>query len=149
MFESIQKLLPWLTGLPVVPKVVVTAIWLLLSFLFLYLVWVPTPQHQVESTAGVQQAYERMVRTLLRIKLLPSGQVLVDGQAIEPRIAEYYSKYAAIGDYVAHHPGDVKGAYEEIWAQGGESRTFINDTEAFEAVVAAFFQQYRRMSDAR
>ena len=71
MLESIQKLAPWVSGLPTVPKLAVTAIWLLLSFLFLYLVWVPT-RKDVEKSAEVQQAYDRMVRVLRRITRLPS-----------------------------------------------------------------------------
>ena len=142
MLETIQKLLPWASGLPIVPKVVLTAVWVLLSFLLLYLVWVPAPQQQVENMPGVQQSYDRMVRQLIRIKRLPSGQVLVDGQPVETRLVDYYSKYAAIADYVAHHPRDIKGAYEEVWAQGGGSRVIINETETFEAVVSGFFDEY-------
>jgi hypothetical protein len=147
MLESIQKLAPWVSGLPTVPKLAVTAIWLLLSFLFLYLVWVPT-RKDVEKSAEVQQAYDRMVRVLRRITRLPNGQTLVDGRPIDAREEGYYAKYAAIADYVAQHPRDIKGTYEEVWDQGGSGRVYTDDTEAFEAVVKEFFKQYQRATEA-
>ncbi|MCM2284173.1 MAG: hypothetical protein NDI81_05300 [Desulfobacula sp.] len=142
MLESIQKLLPWVTGLPIAPKIAVTIIWLLLSFVFLYMVWVPVAKVAIDQRPAVRQAYDRMERVLSQIKLQPDGQIVVNGNAVEHRLAGYYRDYIAIAEFVSKHPGDIKGAYEEIWAHGGAGRVFIDDTQAFEAVVSGFFQQY-------
>ena len=68
--------------------------------------------------------------------------ITVDGVPIEPRLKDYYKTYLIIEKYVSANPGNIKGAYEKIWEHGGQSRTFINDTEAFEAVVSAFIQEW-------
>lgn len=143
MLESIQKLLPWVTGLPTAPKIAVTAIWLLLSFVFLYTVWVPVAKIVADQRPAVRQAYERMERVLSRLKREPDGQILVDGNPIERKLADYYyPNYIAIAEFLSKHPGDIKGAYEEIWAHGGAGRVYTSDTQAFEAVVSGFFQEY-------
>jgi len=147
MLEAIQKLVPWVTGLPIAPKVAVTAIWLLLSFVFLYMVWVPVAKVPVDQRPAVRQAYERMERVLSRLKRQPDGQTLVDGNPIERQLADhYYPHYVAIADFVSKHPGDIKGAYEEIWAHGGAGRVYTSDTQAFEAVVSGFFKDYTAAS---
>lgn len=143
MLESIQKMLPWITGLPTAPKIAVTAIWLLLSFVLLYMVWVPVAKIAADQRPAVRQAYERMERVLSRIKRQPNGQILVDGNLIERELADhYYPHYMAIADFISKHPGDIKGAYEEIWAHGGAGRVYTSDTQAFEAVVSGFFREY-------
>jgi hypothetical protein len=80
--ESLQKLVPWLSGLPLTPKILITAIVVLANFLFLTLIWTPPPKPQPKRT------------------------------------------------------------YEEIWAHGGASRTYTDDTQAFEALVSGFFRTY-------
>jgi len=145
MLESLQKLIPWVTALPIAPKIAITTTWLLLSFVFLYMVWVPATRRS--EPQAVREAYDRMDRALRQLKRLPDGQILVDGSPVDPRLAEYYTHYLLIAEYISHHPGDMKGAYEEIWLHGGASRTSTDDTQAFEAVVSEFFQQYKTTSN--
>jgi hypothetical protein len=150
LLETIQKLVPWVADLPTAPKVAVTAIWLLLSFVFMYAVWVPVGKVRPEQTPAVREAYERMERVLSRLRRQPDGQVLVDGKTVDPRLADaYYLHYLAIAEYVSIHRGDLKGAYEEIWSHGGAGRVFTNDTQAFEAVVSGFFEEYSSASNGR
>jgi len=111
------------------------------------MVWVPVTKAPVDARPAVKAAYDRMDRTLRRLQREPGGQVLVDGTPVEARLAAYYSHYVAIAEFISAHPGDTKGAYEEIWSHGGAGRVHISDTQPFEAVVAEFFQQYKAASD--
>ena len=104
MLETIQKLAPWASGLPLFPKVAITIVILLLGFVFLYLVWVPVYHHP-----EVKQAYERMSRVLSRLERLPNGTVTVDGKPVKDRLSEYYNHYVTISEYLEGHPEDIKG----------------------------------------
>lgn len=94
----------------------------------------------------VTQAYERMTRVLSRLDQSFQGEVTVDGIPVEQRLSDYYREYLAIAKFVSEHPGDIVGAYEYIWEHGGQGRTFIDDTQAFETVVSAFFISYEAAS---
>src|SRR5687768_8617042 len=98
MFESIQKLAPWVAALPLVPKLAITAAWFLLSFVFFYIVWVPTKKMEVYEQPEVIAAYKRMARVLRRITIDTSGNVSVDGHMV-PLAGQYYSKYASIAEF--------------------------------------------------
>ena len=90
-----------------------------------------------------------MRRVFNRLKHSPNGGITVDGQPVEARLTEYYQNYVAIADFLAAHPNDIKGAYEEVWDHGGEGRVYIDDTQAFEAVVRAFFMEYKTASQSK
>jgi hypothetical protein len=149
MLESIQKLVPWVSGLPTVPKLAITAVVLLLTFVFLYLVWAPPRVVTPGEMPAVREAYERMRRVLSRLGTSETGRITVDGSPIEEGLEKYYSPFVAISEYVSGHPQDIRGAYEKIWEHGGAGRVMINDTEAFETVVSAFFAEYDRVTKAR
>lgn len=140
--ESLQKLVPWLAGLSTGPKIVVSTIAVAMTTLFLMLIWSPRIDSAPDQDPAVREAYSRMQRVLARITQGPDGRILVDGNPVQKRLEEYYRPFLSIANYVRAHPGDYKGAYEEIWNTGGESRTFINDTQAFEAVVSGYFKRY-------
>ncbi len=148
MLEAIQKLAPWVSSLPVAPKVALTIAWFLLTFVFFYLVWVPSKKAEIYERPEVKAAYDRMARVLKRITVDGAGKVLVDGQRVE-HADEYYSRYARIGSYVASHPGDIPGAYEVVWENGGLNRSFTNNTQEFEAVVSGFAIAYYEASRPR
>ena len=149
MLESIQKLAPWASGLPLFPKIAITIVVLLLGFTFLYLVWVPARQVAIYNQPEVKQAYERMSRVLSRLARLPDGTVTVDGNPVEDRLSEYYIHYISLSEYLKEHPGNIEGAYEAVWEHGGGSRVFTNDTEAFETVVAGFFHEWEMARGVR
>ncbi|MEA2889035.1 MAG: hypothetical protein QOD11_3395 [Bradyrhizobium sp.] len=137
MLESIQKLVPWMSDLPTLPKVGMTIIIVLVGCIVLYLVWVPLPSKSPADETRVKDAYARMQRVLSRIGG-SSDHITVDGQEVGAVTAPYYRSYWTISQYVSAHPGDIKGAYDNIWENGGQNRSFINDTETFEAVVSGF-----------
>jgi len=147
MFESVQKLAPWVSALPVMPKIAITMAWFLVSFVFFYVVWVPVKKVEVYDRPVVKAAYERMVRVLKRITADSAGDVLVDGRVVQFR--DEYSKFAKIAEFVSSNPGDIQGAYEKVWENGGLNRSFTSDTEAFEAVVSGFAIVYYEASRAR
>jgi hypothetical protein len=89
-----------------------------------------------------------MERVLLRLKRQRNGQISVDGQTVECRLVPLYTDYLDIEDYVSAHPGDVKGAYEEIWTHGGESRSFTDDTGDSESAVSTLFAAYQDATGA-
>lgn len=95
-----------------------------------------------EKRAVVMRAYDRLTRVLGRLSRPTPHQLTVDGTPVEERLRHYYRDYVAIAEYVAEHPEDIVGTYEAIWEHGGESRTFISDTQVFENVVSAFFVRY-------
>jgi hypothetical protein len=141
MLESIQKLASWISNLPPVPKITMTVVVVLTCFVLLYVVWVPPPTKNPANETSVKDAYARMQRVLARLD--GSGDhITVDGVPIEPRLNHYYKTYLIIATYVSANPGNIKGAYEKIWEHGGQSRTFIDDTGAFEAVVSAFIREW-------
>ena len=51
--EGLQKLLPWLAGLPVTPKIVISVIILLAATFILLLIWSPTTQIKETRNAAV------------------------------------------------------------------------------------------------
>jgi hypothetical protein len=141
MLEGIQKLAPWITNLPTVPKITMTVVVVLLCFVLLYVVWVPPPTKDPANETSVKEAYARMQRVLSRLG--GSGdQVTVDGDPVAPRSLDLYKPYLAIAKYVSANPDNIKGAYEKIWEHGGEGRVFSSDTEAFEAVVSRFIREW-------
>jgi hypothetical protein len=148
LVETLQKLLPWVTGLPTVPKVIVSIIAIALTALFLVLVW--APQTASESAKDptrsprVIQAYTRMERVLAPLAIRQDGTVVVDGDPVDKRLEEYYLPYAHIAMYIRGHPNDIKGAYEEVWNNGGEGRVYTDDTQTYEAVVSHFFRTYQQ-----
>jgi len=71
---------------------------------------------------------------------------MVDGIPVAERLSDCYREYLAVAEFVSQHPGDIAGAYEKIWEHGGQGRSFINDTQAFETVVKAFFISYETTS---
>jgi hypothetical protein len=139
VLESIQKLAPWMSGLPLIPKIAMTIILLLACFVVLYIVWSPPKRPSPENDPGVKEAYERMVRVLARIQSLPNGEVLVDGRKVA---SGNYASYLPIAKYVLENPENIKGAHEVIWQNGGESRSYTNETQGFEAVVSNFFMEW-------
>lgn len=149
MLDAVQKLVPWATDLPLVPKIAITVIFLLIVFIFLYLVWVPGPKTSVADQPSVKKAYGRMVRVLARIQSRSDGQVVVDGNAIEPLHKDYYVQYLKIAEYIRANPGDIEGAYESVWENGGSGRVYTSDTQAFEAVVSGFFHEWELARGAR
>jgi hypothetical protein len=141
MLESIQKLAPWLSTLPPVPKIAMTVVVLLICFVLLYVVWVPPPTKNPANETSVKDAYARMQRVLSRLD--SSGDhVTVDGDPVAPRLQDYYKPYLAISKYVSANPGNIRGAYDKVWEHGGEGRVFTSDTEAFEAVVSRFIREW-------
>ncbi len=150
MLEAIQKLVPWVSGLPIVPKLAISAVVVLLLSVFLYLVWVPPREVVPAEQPAVREAYERMRRVLSRLGTSETDRTTVDGSPIEERLVEeYYKHFIAVSEYISTHPDDIRGAYEKIWDHGGAGRVMINDTEAFETVVSAFFEEYDRTAKAR
>jgi hypothetical protein len=147
LVETLQKLMPWVTGLPTGPKVLVSIIAVVLTALFLVLIW--TPERATDTTKDparnprVIQAYTRMERVLSPLAIRQDGTVVVHGDPVSNRLQQYYIPYARIAMYIRGHPNDIKGAYEEVWNNGGESRIFIDDTQTYEAVVSNFFRTYQ------
>jgi hypothetical protein len=146
--KSLQESIPWVQGLPLVPKIIISLIVVAIASLFLLLVWFPAPSRAAAKDPSVLQAYSRMTRVLARLTTNANGEILVDGKLISPTLTEDYAPHAAIAKYIRDHPGDVEGAAEEIWNHGGQSRVFINDTQAFEAVVSAFIKDYETAKTA-
>jgi hypothetical protein len=142
--ETIQKLAPWASSLPFAPKLAISAVVILIAFVFLYLLWAPKPNILPQESPVVVKAYDRMKRVLSRIGYTENGMPTVDGKPIEERLIEYYSPYLAISEYINQNPGDIKGTYEKIWEHGGQGRVMINDTEAFETVARAFFLSFEQ-----
>ncbi len=147
MLEAIQKLIPWASDLPLIPKLSVSAVIILLAFVFLYIIWAPKPVILPQENPTVIQAYERMKRVLTKLGQTSDGTITVDGNPIEERLSDYYTNYLAIADFIANNPNDIIGAYEKVWENGGEGRVFINDTEVFETVVSAFFRSFENASN--
>ncbi len=147
LVDTLQKLVPWVTGLPTGPKVLVSVIAIALTALFLVLVW--TPETAGEATKDpaqsprVIQAYTRLERVLAPLGLRQDGTVVVEGDPVSQRLQEYNLPFARIAMYVRGHPNDIEGAYEEVWNNGGEGRSFIDDTQTYEAVVSNFFRTYQ------
>jgi hypothetical protein len=148
MFENLQKLIPWVSNLPVIPKVAVTIVVMLTCFVLLYLVWAPPAGQNPADNKNVQDAYARMQRVLSKINNI-GGQITVDGTPIELRLEDYYKPYLAIAQYVSSNPKNMKGAYEAIWEHGGQGRVYISDTQPFEAVVSAFFREWETAAQAK
>jgi hypothetical protein len=97
MLEGIQKLAPWITNLPTVPKITMTVVVVLLCFVLLYVVWVPPPTKNPANETSVKEAYARMQRVLSRLG--GSGdQVTVDGDPVAPRSLDLYKPYLAIAN---------------------------------------------------
>jgi hypothetical protein len=65
-----------------------------------------------------------------------------NGEPWIPKTRYYFAPYMAIAEYLRDHPGDIEGAYYQIARNGGQSRTFIDDTQKYEAVVSDFFRKY-------
>lgn len=111
MVETLQQLVPWVTGLPTGPKVLVSIIAIALNALFLVLVW--TPETASEATKDparsprVIQAYTRMERVLAPLAQRQDGTVVVEGEPVSQRLQEYYLPYARIAMYVRGHPNDI------------------------------------------
>lgn len=148
MFESVQKIIPWMSDLPTLPKLAVTAIVVLLACIVLYLVWVPLPVRNPTTDPNVKEAYARMQRVLSRIGGT-SEDITVDGTAVFPIHNHYYKSYWAIAQFIASHPGEIKGAYDTVWENGGRSRTFTTETQSFEAVVSAFMKEWDEASQSK
>jgi hypothetical protein len=141
MLESVQKLIPWISNLPPIPKITMTIVVVLICFVLLYVVWVPPPSKNPADETRVRDAYARMQRVISRLDG-SSDHITVDGIPIEPRLNDYYKSYLAIAKYISANPGNIKGAFDKIWEHGGPVRVIISDTEAFEAVVVGFFREW-------
>ncbi len=148
MLESIQKLVPWMSDLPTLPKIGMTIVIVLVGCIVLYLVWVPLPSKSPADETSVKDAYARMQRVLSRIGG-SSDHITVDGREVETVMVPYYRPYWAISQYISAHPGDIKGAYDNVWENGGQNRTFINSTETFEAVVSGFMIEWQEMAHSK
>jgi hypothetical protein len=144
MFDALKKLIPWLSGLPVSFKLIVSLIILLIVVFLLLIIWLPqmkddkTPDKNQE----VRDSYNRMERTLSRLTISKKGRKLVDGEPLDDKLIQYYENYFELSSYLKEHPNDIKGAYEKVWELGGGSRVFISETNNFESVVSAFFHTY-------
>ena len=133
-----------MSGLPFLPKVALSVVILLLTFVFLYLVWTPPLSKAAKDSGNVIEAYNRMQRVLARLGQTKEGRPTIDGVAVEKDwLAKDLENYLAVAEFVKANPGHFKGAYEVIWDHGGESRAFTDDTDAFETIVSAFFYAYQ------
>lgn len=148
MLETLQKFIPWVSNLPVIPKVAVTIVVMLICFVLLYLVWAPPTGKNPADNSNVRDAYARMQRVLSRINII-GGQITVDGAPIELRLQGYYRPYLAIAQHVSSNPNNMKVAYEVIWEHGGQGRVIISDTQPFESVVSAFFREWESAAQAK
>lgn len=146
MLDSIKDLAPWAIDLPFIPKAALTVIILLMSFIFSYVIWVPKKVQNPDplKSSEVLLSHDRLTRVLSRLTMNESGIILLDDRPIDSTLYKYFSPYANISTFVARNPEDIAGAYEVIWENGGESRTFIKDTQAFEAVVNGFFREWEK-----
>jgi hypothetical protein len=109
----------------------------------------PSQRSNPADNAEVKTAYERMTRVLGELAVSPDGAILVGGAPIETRLSDYYRPYVRIERYIKDNPGNINGAYEVIWDNGGEGRVHIGDTQNFETVVRAFFVEYSRAKNKR
>ena len=149
MFEKLKELLPWLADLQTIPKIIVSIIGVLILFFFLTIIWSPSKKQKPNEAETVVKAYNRMLKVLNKLTQDAKGQIYVDNLPIDMKLADYYSNYLAIADYIKDNPNNIEGAYEKIWEYGGQGRTFINDTQIFETVVSAFFIEYERNKISR
>jgi len=149
IIESIQNLVPWLAGLPILPKSVISIIIVLVVLFFLMLIWTPRLELTPSKTASVIEAYSRMRRVLSKLEQDSSGTITFDGKQIPERIEDYFIHYIAIGKYLRNNPNDIDGAYEIVWEHGGQGRISTNSTQALESVVSAFFTEYMLVKEGK
>jgi len=147
--ETLQKLVPWVSGLPIVPKIAISGIVFIIAALLLLMIWTPRPTIAPAEDPSVVEAFERMKRVLLPLKQLDDGKIMVGDEQVSKKLEQYYLDYVAIANYIRDHPEDIEGTYEVIWEHGGANRAFINDTNAFETVVSAFFETYERAKSGK
>jgi hypothetical protein len=141
LIDGLQKLAPWASKLPLIPKIALSAITVCLNVLFVGLIWTPPRDSTPESDQSVMEAYLRMQKILGGL-YKTDGKITFEGRPVSPQLESYYRPYVEIATFIREHPNDIKGAYEEIWKYGGEGRTIIDDTTAFEAVVSRFFREF-------
>lgn len=132
MLDALKEIASWGGQLALLPKLALSFLIINLCFFALVLLWYSPSKKMPWENQVVISAYERMARVL---DDLPQG-------VPSPR-GRYYEPYLVIADFIDKNPGDVKGAYEVIWENGGRSRTFINETNRFETVVSGFFRAYQ------
>ena len=101
-----------------------------------------TPRPEPAQAPLVIESYERLVSVLSALSQDDHGTFLVGSTAVPDGLKDYYTDYLAIAEFLKANSGDISGAYEFVWQHGGDSRTFINDTDRFETVVSAFFREY-------
>ena len=145
--DTVRDVGSWAQALPTAPKVIISAVVVLLCGFILIILWTAPDESAPENQPKVKAAYERMERILSRLAIAPDGSLLNDGAQVEPTRKAYYTHYLNIASYLKANPGNVAGAYEMIWDNGGESRSFIDDTQSFESVVSAFFREYAEAKD--
>lgn len=139
-FSAIQKVLPWASSLPLIPKIGVTAIIVFIAFTLVSAIWARQPDQTKDPE--VLQSYNLMVKALGELNQRSDGKVVYEGNAVEPKLVPYFVPYLNIGKYVHAHPGDIPGAFETVAMNGGPDRIYINDTERLEYVVDRFFRAY-------
>lgn len=143
--EEMQKIVPFAQTLPVIAKVLISLIIVLAIGLLLLLIWTPPSKKDVTNNPLIVEAYTRMKRVLERLES-KNGTITVDGSPIANNLQKYYEPYIAIALYLRNNPGNIKGANEEVWNNGGLNRSYIDDTQAFEAVVSNFAITYYEAS---
>jgi hypothetical protein len=107
-----------------------------------------TPPRPPASAPRVIEAYRRMSALLASLEHYNSNTTPA-GEPWTPKLMVYFKPYFEIASYLREHPGDIDGAYEVIWQNGGPSRTFIDDTQDYEAVVIGFFQEYKEAKSSQ
>jgi hypothetical protein len=143
--EELQKIVPWVQTLPIYAKIIISLIMVLIIGLFLTLVWIPPVKTSVENNPLIVESYNRMHRVLNRLDR-ESGVITVNGKPVPKNLQQYYEPYLNISEYIHQHPGDIKGTNEEVWNNGGLNRSFIDDTQSFEAVTSNFATTYYEVS---
>ena len=99
LIEGLQKLLPWATNLPIVPKIVLSVILVLFTVLILLLIWYPISPHQ--KTKDLPQ------------ELLEIGQMMADestgGKKLQ-HLMVYLNRHSINSEFLktfADNPSDL------------------------------------------
>ena len=148
--ETLQRLVPLLSGLPLIPTLVISVIGVLITLLFLLLIWTTPPRvTRPSKNPSVIEAYKRMERVFISLEILEDGTITMNGAPVPEDLTNYYVNYAAIAKCMHDNPGDIDGRYEKVWEHGGEGRVYTGNTQPLEAVVSSFFRAYTDAKEAQ